>query len=133
MAQCKRSRAQGVTHCIEMGPHPVLLGMAADCLPGQQIEWLPSLRRDRPAWSDLIESVQRLYVDGAEIDWDGFERDYRRRRVALPTYPFRRRRYWMDSVGPTGGSDLRGHRGRYAGHAPDQAVSPPGQSRDRSI
>ena len=25
--------ALGVTHCIEMGPHPVLLGMAADCLP----------------------------------------------------------------------------------------------------
>jgi acyl transferase domain-containing protein/SAM-dependent methyltransferase len=92
---------QGVTHCIEMGPHPVLLGMAADCLPGHQIEWLPSLRRDRPAWSDLIESVQRLYVDGAEIDWNGFERDYQRRRVALPTYPFRRRRYWMDAVAPT--------------------------------
>ena len=96
----KTLAAQGVTHCIEMGPHPVLLGMAADCLPGQQLEWLPSLRRDRPAWSDLLESVQRLYVDGAEIDWDGFERNYRRRRVALPTYPFRRRRYWMDTVGP---------------------------------
>jgi acyl transferase domain-containing protein/SAM-dependent methyltransferase len=92
--------AQGITHCIEMGPHPVLLGMAADCLPGQRLEWLPSLRRDRPAWSDLLESVQRLYVDGAEIDWDGFERDYRRRRVALPTYPFRRRRYWMETIAP---------------------------------
>jgi acyl transferase domain-containing protein/SAM-dependent methyltransferase len=93
---------QGVTHCIEMGPHPVLLGMAPDCLPGQQLKWLPSLRRDRSAWSDLLESVQQLYVDGAEIDWNGFERDHRRRRVALPTYPFRRQRYWMDTVGPPG-------------------------------
>jgi acyl transferase domain-containing protein/SAM-dependent methyltransferase len=97
----KTLAALGITHCIEMGPHPVLLGMAADCLPGQQLAWLPSLRRDRPAWSDLLESVQRLYVDGAEIDWDGFEQYYRRRRVALPTYPFRRQRYWMDTAGPS--------------------------------
>ncbi len=45
--------AQGITHCIEIGPHPVLLGMAAECLPGSDMEWLPSLRRDRPEWSDL--------------------------------------------------------------------------------
>jgi acyl transferase domain-containing protein/SAM-dependent methyltransferase/acyl carrier protein len=96
----KTLAAQGITHCIEMGPHPVLLGMAADCLPGQQLEFLPSLRRDRPVWSDLLVSVQRLYLDGAEIDWDGFERDYRRRRIALPTYPFRRQRYWMGTAGP---------------------------------
>ena len=31
----KTLAAQGVTHFIEMGPHPVLLGMAADCVPGQ--------------------------------------------------------------------------------------------------
>ena len=95
----KTLTALGVTHCIEMGPHPVLLGMAAACLPTQRLECLPSLRQDRAAWSDLLESVQRLYVDGAEIDWDGFERDYHRRRIDLPTYPFRRRRYWMDSAG----------------------------------
>jgi acyl transferase domain-containing protein/SAM-dependent methyltransferase len=89
--------ALGVTHCIEMGPHPVLLGMAAACLPTQRLECLPSLRQDRPAWADLLESVQRLYVDGAEIDWAGLERDYSRRRIALPTYPFRRRRYWLDA------------------------------------
>jgi acyl transferase domain-containing protein/SAM-dependent methyltransferase len=92
--------ALGITHCIEMGPHPVLLGMAAACLPAQRLELLPSLRRDRAAWSDLLESTQRLYVDGAEIDWDGFERDYPRRRIALPTYPFRRQRHWMDLAGP---------------------------------
>nr|WP_294524327.1 beta-ketoacyl synthase N-terminal-like domain-containing protein [uncultured Rhodopila sp.] len=91
--------ALGVTHFIEMGPHPVLLGMAAECLPGQQAEWLPSLRRDREAWSDLLESMQRLYVAGVEIDWDGFARDYRHQRVALPTYPFRRRRHWINTTG----------------------------------
>ena len=48
---------------------------------------------------DLLESLQRLYVGGADVDWIGFDRDYRRRRVALPTYPFRRRRHWVDAIG----------------------------------
>jgi SAM-dependent methyltransferase len=91
--------AQGITHFIEMGPHPVLLGMAAACVPKTDLAWLPSLRRDRAAWPDLLESVQRLYIDGVDIDWNGFDHDYQRRRIALPTYPFRRRRYWMDLDG----------------------------------
>ena len=90
---------QGVTHFVEIGPHPVLLGMGAECIPGAAAEWLPSLRRNRTDWSDLLESLQRLYVGGADVDWIGFDRDYPRRRVALPTYPFRRRRHWVDAVG----------------------------------
>ena len=89
----------GISHCIEIGPHPVLLGMAAETLPQSGIRWLPSLHRDRTDWTDLLESLQRLHVDGAEVDWQAFDRDYSRRRVALPTYPFRRRRHWMDQVG----------------------------------
>lgn len=91
--------AQGVTHFIEIGAHPVLLGMAAECVPGAAVEWLPSLRRNRADWFDLLESLQRLYVGGANVDWAGFDRDYSRRRVALPTYPFRRRRHWIDGIG----------------------------------
>jgi acyl transferase domain-containing protein/SAM-dependent methyltransferase len=94
----------GITHFVEIGPHPVLLGMGADNVPAGAVEWLPSLRRDRPDWSDLLDSLQRLYVGGAEVDWGGFDREHSRRRVAAPTYPFRRKRHWMDLVGqPTGG------------------------------
>lgn len=88
--------AQGVTHFIEIGPHPVLLGMGAECVPDSKFKWLPSLRRDTEDWSNLLESLQCLYVDGANVDWQGFDRDYVRRKVSLPTYPFRERRYWVD-------------------------------------
>ncbi len=88
----------GVTHFIEIGPHPVLLGMGSDCISGLGPAWLPSLHRDRSDWQDLVESLQRLYIDGATPDWAGFERDYPRTRVSLPTYPFRRRRHWTDVV-----------------------------------
>jgi len=100
--------AQGVTHFVEIGPHPVLLGMGADCIVGAAVEWLPSLRRNRTDWSDLLESLQRLYVGGADVDWVGFDRDYPRRRTALPTYPFRRRRHWIDAVGkPTVAASIK--------------------------
>jgi len=91
----------GMTHFVEIGPHPVLLGMGAECIPGLGPAWLPSLHRDRGDWRDLAESLQRLYVDGATPDWTGFDRDYPRARVSLPTYPFRRRRHWADIVSQT--------------------------------
>jgi acyl transferase domain-containing protein/SAM-dependent methyltransferase len=99
--------AQGVTHCIEMSPHPVLLSMGAECLPGADVEWLPSLHRDHGDWTDLLSGLQRLYVSGADVEWNGFDSGYRRKRVALPTYPFRERRHWMDIVGtPAAGSGI---------------------------
>jgi acyl transferase domain-containing protein/SAM-dependent methyltransferase len=91
--------SQGVTHFVEVGPHPVLSGMGAECLADGAAEWLPSLRRDRDDWLDLVESVQRLYVCGADVDWKAFDQGYPRNRVALPTYPFRQRRHWTDLSG----------------------------------
>src|SRR5581483_1231028 len=41
--------------------------------------------------------VQRLFVDGARIDWRGFDAGYRRRKLAAPTYPFQRTRHWIDA------------------------------------
>lgn len=98
--------AQGVTHFVEIGPHPVLLGMGAECVSGDGFEWLPSLHRDRADWSVLLESLQRLYVDGLDINWDGFDGGYKRRRIALPTYPFRKSRHWMDVVGARAASPI---------------------------
>ena len=91
--------AQGITHFIEVGPHPVLLGMGAECAGGTDVEWLPSLHRERADWTDLLASLQRLYVAGADVNWAAFDAPYRRSRVALPTYPFRAKRHWMDVVG----------------------------------
>ncbi|HSI39299.1 MAG TPA: beta-ketoacyl synthase N-terminal-like domain-containing protein [Xanthobacteraceae bacterium] len=87
---------QGATHFVEISPHPIVLGIAAENAQGEERAFLPSLKRDRADWSDLLESLQRLYVDGAAVDWAAFDRDYPRRRVALPTYPFRRRRHWAE-------------------------------------
>jgi malonyl CoA-acyl carrier protein transacylase len=91
---------RGVTHFIEVGPHPVLLGMAAECAEGSQaVHWLASMRRDIPDWTELLNSLQHLYVAGAKIDWRGFDQPYHRRAVTAPPTQFQRRRYWIDQRG----------------------------------
>ena len=46
----------------------------------------------------MLLALGELWVAGVGPDWrTGFYRHERRRIVALPTYPFERRRFWMDS------------------------------------
>lgn len=94
--------AAGYDTFIEIGPSSQLIGMARQCSePNDAHLWSPSLKRERSAWSQTAETLQRLYAAGADIDWAGFDRGYARRRAALPTYPFERRRYWVeDRQGP---------------------------------
>jgi len=106
-AQSLRALAPlGITHCIEIGPHPVLTAFGTETLAAADVRWLPSLRRGRDDWSELLESLQSLYVDGAEIDWAGFGCGSAFRRVALPTYPFRRRRYWSTGAAASAGAAI---------------------------
>lgn len=82
---------------VEIGPKPTLVGMGRHCLPDDYGVWLPSLRPGQHDWQQLLESLAELYVHGASVDWAGFDRDYARRKVVLPTYPFQRKRYWADA------------------------------------
>ena len=63
-----------VTACIEIGPQPILLGMARQCVSDDGgIEWLPSLRKDSDSWLTLLDSVPDSTLRGAEIDWRAFD------------------------------------------------------------
>ena len=85
---------------VEIGPHPVLLGMAAQCVGDIAPVWLPSLRRGRDDWEALLPSVASLYTSGVGIDWQGFDRGYGRSRLPLSTYPFQRSRFWIQGATP---------------------------------
>ena len=86
---------------LEVGPKPTLLGLGRRCLSNDGCLWLPSLRGGCPDWQQLLETVSELYVAGARIDWSGFDRDYRRRKIVLPTYPFQRQRCWARTAAST--------------------------------
>ncbi len=88
---------------IEIGPSPTLLGMGKRCLPESKAAWLPSLRHGeretnrQDDWQTILDSLGKLYVQGADIDWTGFDQGYLRQKASLPNYPFERQRYWIGS------------------------------------
>lgn len=84
---------------VEIGPKPILLGMGRKCIPEGVGIWLPSLSQGVDDWRQMLQSLAQLYVNGVSVDWSGFEQDYHRQRVALPTYPFQRQRYWLEGIG----------------------------------
>ncbi len=81
---------------IEPGPHPVMLGMGRRCLPDVDGLWVPSLKREQDDWQMMLNSLGTLYVNGVEVDWRGFDNDYSRNRIPVPTYPFLGERYWVE-------------------------------------
>ncbi len=86
---------QGCLMFLEIGAQPTLLGMGCRCLPKHVGVWLPSLRPRKPDWQQMLESLAELYVQGVAVDWQGFDQDYPRYRVPLPTYPWQHQRYWI--------------------------------------
>ena len=88
-------REMQITHFIEMSPHPVLLGMGAELVAGAQ--WLPSLREGQDVWPVMLDSLQQLYCAGATVEWRAVQGEGCR-VASLPTYPFQRRRHWVDAV-----------------------------------
>jgi acyl transferase domain-containing protein/SAM-dependent methyltransferase/acyl carrier protein len=99
--------ALGCTAFIEVGPHPTLLSLARQSLSDDGRLWLPTVRRSGGDWAQVLGSLATLYVNGAQIDWGGFDSGYARRRQVLPRYPFQRDRYWVDDAVPrTAGTPL---------------------------
>jgi acyl transferase domain-containing protein len=61
---------------------------------------LPVLRSQYDHQEDevfLLTTMARLWLAGVEIDWNGFYAQQQRRRIPLPTYPFERQRYWIET------------------------------------
>ncbi|BAZ48614.1 erythronolide synthase [Nostoc sp. NIES-4103] len=91
---------KGCEVLIECGPHPVLLGMGRNINhpASNTLLWLPSLRRNTSDWRQLLHSLGELYVQGVSINWQGLEADYTHERRQLPTYPFERSSYWVETT-----------------------------------
>lgn len=85
---------EGTNVFLEIGPRPVLGRSSETSGPGM---WLTSLDPDAVADRDhLLASLGTLYERGISPNWAGFYHGQDRVRVALPSYPFERRRCWPD-------------------------------------
>ncbi|MEU3188900.1 type I polyketide synthase [Streptomyces sp. NPDC006923] len=102
-------RDSGVTTFVEIGPDGVLSALGEDCLTedtgtdpdsragdaGAPV-FVPVLRAGRPENRTLAAALGLLHVRGISADWKRVYAGLGARRVALPTYAFQRRRYWLD-------------------------------------
>ena len=95
----------GVGTVIEVGPRAVLGPLAALSWPesGSGPAVVSSLGRER----SFTEGVAAAYEAGVSVSFAGLFAGERRRRIALPTYPFQRKRYWAT---PSGTAAAQGHR-----------------------
>ncbi|PON19514.1 hypothetical protein C2W62_02320 [Candidatus Entotheonella serta] len=86
---------------LEVGPGTTLRTLAQQ-YPGRDagqavLASLPHPHDPRPAMRVMLQTLGQLWSHGSQVDWAGFYAVEQRRRVALPTYPFERQRYWIDA------------------------------------
>jgi len=85
---------------LEVGPRATLSAMVRRQLQNPQSRVIvPSLGDTSDDFADLAAAYQaagQLWLAGVEIDWSALHSGESRRRVVLPTYPFERKRFWVD-------------------------------------
>ncbi|TXC89899.1 type I polyketide synthase, partial [Streptomyces sp. ISID311] len=89
----------GVTTYLEIGPDAVLTAMAPTALPDDTTHhFIPLLRRNRPEQPETLTALARLWTHGHPVDWTTLHTAAPTQPIDLPTYPFQRRRYWLNAV-----------------------------------
>ncbi|HLL21178.1 MAG TPA: aminotransferase class III-fold pyridoxal phosphate-dependent enzyme, partial [Kofleriaceae bacterium] len=85
---------------IEIGPRGTLSALARQAVAGKRAlpPAIPSTGDTADREPEAIAAaVGQLWSLGAQLDWAGYRSTERRRRVALPAYPFQRTRHWVDA------------------------------------
>ena len=89
----------GHTQFVEMSAHPLLVTAIEELLGHTELggRAVGSLQREQPERASLLASVGAMHVGGCAL---GFERLFSSGvvRVDLPTYPWQRQRYWIESL-----------------------------------
>jgi RES domain-containing protein len=84
----------------------ILLEVGPGCTPTMLVPKhgahavVPSLQNPPEASADtraLANTVGRLWCEGVAVDWAAYAKSRGGRRIPLPTYPFERRRYYLEA------------------------------------
>ncbi|HVV72266.1 MAG TPA: KR domain-containing protein, partial [Verrucomicrobiae bacterium] len=86
---------RGIRVFLEMGPGLVLTQSARQVVDGSGAIRLVSSLPARDEWHQLLACLGSLFVHGLTPNWAACDKPYRRRKVALPSYPFQRQRFWL--------------------------------------
>lgn len=87
---------------IEIGPGTTLCDTVKACMKSNsKIKMLPSMAGKNQQLQDseiLLSALGCLWMSGASINWEGFHKYEKPHRIPLPTYPFEKKRYWIDPI-----------------------------------
>lgn len=85
---------------LEVGPGSTLAGLVRQSLDRKAGHLaLSTCRHVKEPGCDhanALESLGKLWAAGVEVDWNTFYSAETRKRAPLPTYPFERKRHWVD-------------------------------------
>ncbi len=113
-------------YCNFIATSSYLSDKSKNYLSKQDIRLLHSISSDNP-WESLLQNVATLYCSGTLLDWHGFDKDYHRKKLVLPTYPFQRKSYWIENI-PFAGemkfTDVKVYSEQYGMLKGDQINSP---------
>ena len=96
-------RGQPDSVLLEVGPGATLAPLVRQH-PGAKETGaviLSSLQDER-AQESILQALGRVWLAGVPVDWEAFQSNGAARRIALPTYPFERQRYWIEPTKSTG-------------------------------
>ncbi|KAJ6076887.1 hypothetical protein N7499_008868 [Penicillium canescens] len=82
---------------IEIGPHPICLGMIQGVLGDAHLK-VPTLKRKEKPWKVIVSGLASLHDQGFSINWSEYHRDFdhTHRLLSLPSYAFDNKRYWQE-------------------------------------
>ncbi|MEB3282825.1 MAG: SDR family NAD(P)-dependent oxidoreductase [Lyngbya sp.] len=84
---------------LEVGPGRTLSSLTKQQSDFKEQLALSSIRHPQHNQSDtafLLTTLGKLWLAGVNINWSGFYTDENRQRLPLPTYPFERKKYWVE-------------------------------------
>ena len=84
---------------LEVGPGRILTSLAKSSLRGPMapkcLVSMPELQAAGATEQHLQRTLAELWLAGAQIDWEQYQKDFGCARVPLPGYAFQRQRYWL--------------------------------------
>ena len=88
--------------CLEVGPKSILSRLVKRRQNSQQLRAIiTSLDTDRlPEDKGVFDALAKIWTSGLPVSWDRFYEQDPLSRISLPTYPFERRRHWIDAPKP---------------------------------
>jgi acyl transferase domain-containing protein len=94
MESIRDLRQEGHRIIIEIGADSTLSSIGRKLMP--DLLWLPCCNGGEGDWKQLLATLGRMHTEGVSINWKGFYKGRPFKKVALPTYPFQRDRYWFN-------------------------------------